>query len=131
MSMVDSTLPCSYGIISEHSHRGPYNQHMPMLSQRRHCGDPLELFAEPGPSSITEAMEGSEYDADDSSSMISSFVRTRMMTLIGGLPVGTNTFKKTSSCKEIEPVPFLLSFSTLKQFIDAHACPELGWPITH
>ena len=109
MSMVDSRLPCSYGIVSEHFHRGPYNQHTPMLSQRRHCGDPLELFVEPGPSSITEAMEDSEYDADDSSSMISSFIKTRMMTLIGVLPVGTNTFKKTSSCKEIEPVPFLLS----------------------
>ena len=59
--------------LSEHSHRGPYNQHTPMLSQRRHCGDRLELFAEPGPSSITEAMEDSEYDngADDLSSMIS------------------------------------------------------------
>ena len=44
-----------------------------MLSQRRHCGDPLELFAEPGPPSITEAMEDSEYDdgADDLPSMIS------------------------------------------------------------
>ena len=53
---------------SDHSHRMPYDQRPPQFSERRHCGDPLELFAEPGPSSITEAMEHSEYEngADDS-----------------------------------------------------------------
>ena len=53
--------------LSDHSHRGPYDQHTPKLSQRRHCGNPLVFFAEAGPSSITEAMESSEYEdgADD------------------------------------------------------------------
>ena len=36
-------------------------------------------------------------------------------------PSRTNTIKKTSSCKL---VPFLLSFLSFQQFIDAHACPE-------
>ena len=52
----------SWHRLSDHSHRRPYNQHPPQFSQRRHCGDRLELFADPGPSLITDAMEDSKYE---------------------------------------------------------------------
>ena len=90
-----------------------------MLSQRRHCGDPLEWFAEPGQSSITEAMEDSEYDADDLSSMISSLMKTRMMTLIGRLPVGTNTFKITSH-RTIAQIPCSLYLDGIQNINGLH-----------
>ena len=46
--------------LSDHSHRGPDDQHTPMLSQWRHCGHPLLLFEEHVPSSITEGVEDGE-----------------------------------------------------------------------